>query len=359
MQALRVPLLNANEDEVTVVDIRVREGMAVRSGEVLFMVESTKATVDIDAPAAGYVRNLRVEKGQRVKVNSILCVLTASASEPVVMPEAASSDDRPFRLTRKAQELAERHGLDISNLGLTGIVKESDIVRLLQTKRSPTPEWKREKLQVPAGAGKPVLVYGASGHARVLIDLMRLGGEFFPVAAVDDSPADDDVFGVPLLGTSSLFTQLRAEGLETAVLGIGSVQNHRSRRKLYDRLVSAGFAIPNLIHRRAAVEPSVSMGIGNQIFAGAVVGSAAKLGDNTIINSGTVVSHDCVIRPHTHLSPGAILAGGVEIGENTLVGMGVTIYLGVRIGSNVVIANGSHIMKDVPDGTIIRSAGGH
>lgn len=163
------------------------------------------------------------------------------------------------------------------------------------------------------------------------------------------------MLGVPVLGTSSLLTQLKAEGIERAVLGIGSVQNHRARVKLYDRLVAAGFKIPNLIHPRSMVEPSVTMGEGNQIFAGAVVGSAVKLGHDTIINSGTIVSHDCVIASHTHLSPGAVLAGGVEVGENTLVGMGVTVYLGVRIGSNVVIANGSHIMKDVPDGSFFRA----
>jgi sugar O-acyltransferase (sialic acid O-acetyltransferase NeuD family) len=357
MELLRVPLLNANEDEVTVVDVRIQEGAEVQRGDVLFMVESTKATVDVEAPGSGYIRNLRVEKGQRIKVNSLMCVLTASATEPVVISETTQNDYLPFRITRKAQELADRHRLDVSSLGLTGIIKESDIERLLQTQSS-TPKAavpRRERLHVPAGAGEPVLVYGASGHARVLIDLMRLAGELFPVAAVDDSPSEPEVLGVPVLGTSSLFPHLRANGIERAVLGIGSVQNHQFRVKLYHRLVAARFSLPNLVHPRAMVEPSVAMGIGNQIFAGAVVGSAAKLGDNTIINSGTIVSHDCLIASHTHLSPGAILAGGVEIGENTLVGMGVTIYMGVRIGCNVVISNGSHIMKDVPDGSVIRS----
>jgi len=359
MQALRVPLLNANEDEVAIVDVRVHEGAEVRSGDVLFVVESTKAALDVEAPCSGYVRNLRVEKGQRARVNSLLCVLTASPDEPFSTPDAAPAEsERPFRITRKAQELAERHGLDVSSLGLTGIIKESDVERFLQTQSTPpaVAARKPEPLPVPPGAGAPVIVYGASGHARVLIDLMRLSGEFFPVAAIDDGISDAEVLGVPVVGNSSLLSQLRSEGIERAALGIGSVTNHRARAKLYDRLVAAGFTIPNLIHPRAMVEPSVMMGVGNQIFAGAVVGSAAKLGHNTIINSGTIVSHDCVIASHTHLSPGAILAGGVEVGENTLVGMGVTVYLGVRIGSNVVISNGSHIMKDVPDGSVVRTS---
>ena len=358
MQVLRVPLLNANEDEVDVVDVCVRNGSEVRSGDLLFILESTKAALDIEAPCSGYVRNVSVEKGRRARVNSLLCVLTAGPDEPVTISEVPiNHTERPFRITRKAQELAERHHLDVSRLGLTGIIKESDVARLLQAQpiTSQVTAHKGERLQVPPGAGEAVVVYGASGHARVLIDLMRLAGRLFPVAAVDDGSSDEQVLGVPVIGSSSMLPQLKADGIELAVLGIGSVQNHRGRAKLYDRLVAAGFSIPNLIHPRALVEPSVVIGIGNQLFAGAVVGSAAKVGDNTIINSGTIVSHDCVIGSHTHLAPGAILAGGVEIGENTLVGMGVTVYLGVRIGSNVVIANGSHIMKDVPDGSVIRA----
>jgi FlaA1/EpsC-like NDP-sugar epimerase len=117
-----------------------------------------------------------------------------------------------------------------------------------QSKISEIAARKRERLPVPPGAGEPVLVYGASGHARVLIDLMRLAGGLFPVAAVDDGPSGTEVLGVPVLGTSSLLSQLRAEGIERAVLGIGSVTNHRARAKLYERLAAAGFAIPNLIH---------------------------------------------------------------------------------------------------------------
>src|ERR1700681_4006637 len=123
MQVLRVPLLNANEDEVEVVDVCVRNGSEVRSGDLLFILESTKAALDVEAPCSGYVRNVSVEKGRRARVNSLMCVLTAGPDEPVTISEAAIDDPkRPFRITRKAQELAERHHLDVSGLGLTGII---------------------------------------------------------------------------------------------------------------------------------------------------------------------------------------------------------------------------------------------
>lgn len=358
MRVLRIPLLNANEEEVTVVDVCVADGAQVKNGDLLFVVESTKATVDVESPATGFVRKISVEKGQRAAVNAVLCVITDTATEAVDLKESSSgSEAGGVRATRKAQELAERHGVDLSTSGLTGIIKETDVEKLVAQRAAAaaaaSTAQKRQALRAPEGA-KPVVVYGASGHARVLIDLMRLGSELFPVGALDDGGAEE-ILGVPVLGSSALLGKLREEGFELAALGIGSVQNHAKRAGYFDKLVAAGYAVPNLVHPRAMVEPSVTMGTGNQIFAGAIVGSAAKLGDNTIINSGTVVSHDCVIGSNTHVSPGAILAGAVHVGENTLIGMGVTVYLGVHIGRNVVIANGSHIMKDVPDGAVVRA----
>lgn len=353
MRILRVPLLNANEDEVAVVDVCVAEGARVNHGDVLFVIESTKATMDVESPTAGFVRQVGLTKGSRASVNAVMCVITETPNEPIAPMEAKVAETGGPRATRKAQELAALHGIDLASAGLSGLIKESDVEKLVAQRASTSTARKRAPLPTPSGKA-PVIVYGASGHARVLVDLMRLAGELFAVGAVDDGTAEE-VLGVPVLGSSALLEALRADGIERAVLGIGSVQNHTKRVRFYEKLLAAGFSIPNLVHPRAAVEPSVEMGVGNQIFAGAIVGSAAKLGDDTIVNSGTVVSHDCVIGSHTHLSPGSILAGGVHVGDNTLIGMGVTVYLGVRIGKNVVIANGCHVLKDVPDGAHVRS----
>jgi sugar O-acyltransferase (sialic acid O-acetyltransferase NeuD family) len=351
---VRVPLLNANEEEVEVVDIFVTPGTTVKAGDRLFVVESTKATVEVESPASGHLRRLAVEKGQRVKVQGLLAVLSDTADEPVADPAAEAPRPGGVRATRKAEELAQRHGIDLASLGIAGLIKESDVEAAVKKGAPREPKAARPPLPAPEGA-KPILVYGASGHARVLVDLMRLANEHFPIGAVDDGDPTD-VLGVPVIGGSDALAPARASGVALAALGIGSVTNHADRIAYWKRLVEIGFEMPNLLHPRAAIAPSAKLGAGNQVFAGAVIGSAAVIADNTIINSGVVVSHDCRIASHVHLAPGAILAGAVDVGENTLIGMGVTVYLGVKIGRNVVISNGCHIMKDVPDGTIVRAS---
>ncbi|MCC6874323.1 MAG: NeuD/PglB/VioB family sugar acetyltransferase [Sandaracinaceae bacterium] len=352
MEIVRVPLLNANEDELLVSAVFVHEGDEVRAGQLLVTVESTKASSEIEAPSAGFVRRVSVREGDRVPVGRVLVVLTATADEALEGEATERAGAQEIKATHKARELAEQHGVDLASLGVRGIVKERDVMRALEARGG-----KPARLE-PAAIGPRVVIFGAGGHARVLVDVMREGHrDLVIVGAVDDSSASAaDVLGVPVLGSSEVLASLREQGVENAVLGVGDVTHNATRIALFDKLRALGFRVPNLIHPRAMVEPSARMGAGNQLFAGAIVGSNARLGDNTIVNSGVVVSHDCVIGSHTHLTPGCILAGGVTVGRNCVIGMGVTIYLGITIGDDVVVSNGVHVMKDVPDGVIVRAS---
>ena len=365
MEILRIPLLNANEDEVEVVEVAVDEGAAVRKGDLICVVESTKATFDVEAPAAGYVRKVQIEAGQRLSVGTLIAVITEGEDDPVELPQEdqAAADGDDLRATRKARELAQRFGVDLSQVDAGSIIKAKDVRKFLEsTGNSTAEEPGRGESAAPLAATsgeQQVVVYGAGGHARVLIDMIRQSRpDLHIVGIIDDGPNPPAaVLGIPVLGDSSRFTEIREAGVQHAVLGIGAVTNNALRIELYEKLRDQGFSVPNLIHPDASVEPSVRMGDGNQIFAGAVVSSTAELGRNTIINSNVVVSHDCRIGAHTHLTPGAILAGGVTVGENTVVGMAVTIYLGLTIGKDVQIANGVNIMRDVDDGAVVRASG--
>lgn len=357
MEILRVPLLNANEDELVVVGVHVQEGADVRAGELLFSLESTKASTDVEAPRAGYVHRIAVREGDRVAVGKALCVITDGPEAPADVAaeldgEAANTE---VRATRRARELANAHGVELSAIGVRGIVKERDVLAFLEALGAVAPASPVSFAEALEGPN-PIVVLGAGGHARVIVDLIREGHrDLTPIGALDDAHSPSaDVLGIPVIGRSSSLAVLRERGIELAALGVGAVTHNASRVALYESLRASGFRVPNLIHPRASVERSVRMGQGNQIFAGAVIGSNARLGDNVIVNSGVVVSHDCVIGSHVHLTPGAILAGGVRVGENTVVGMGVTVYLGVSIGRDAVISNGVHVFADVPDGAVLR-----
>lgn len=359
MELLRVPQINANEGEVEVVEVRVGEGEEVVAGQVLCVLESTKATMDVEAPTAGFVRKMSLETGQRVAVGQLICALTPGADDAVDMgPEEEAAPAGNTQMTRRARALIAEYELAADKIAYQGILTERDVLAFLASDgvdlRSP-----RDQSSAPDGedfGASAIVIYGAGGHARVIIDLIRQSHPELTIAGiVDDAKSPPSaVAGVPVVGNGEALRQLRERGVAMAALGVGAVTHNALRARLCERLQDMGFRLPNLIHTGAIVEPSVQMGQGNQIFGGAVVSSQVRLGDNTIINSNAVVSHDCRIGDHAHITPGALLAGGVTVGARTVIGMAATIYLGVDIGADVVVANGQDVVGDIGDGEVVR-----
>jgi sugar O-acyltransferase (sialic acid O-acetyltransferase NeuD family) len=337
----------------------VGEGDWIEQGDLICILETTKATSDVEAPIDGYVRQLHLTAGQRAQVGAVICALTESRDGPVTAGTRDRSVAEPaggpsVEATKEAQWLATQHRVDLTRLGNDRIVTARDVRQLIPTQDqhgSPaTPS------ATPDSARMAIL--GAGGHARAVVDLIRASRRDLQIVAAVDDGRDPprDVLGVPVLGGSDKLEPLRQQGVRLAALGVGAVTDNRVRIELFHRLCQLDFLLPSLIHPNASVEPSATIGSGNQIFAGAIVGSSVSLADNTIINCGSVLSHDCRIGSHSHVAPGAVLAGGVVVGQNTLIGMGVTVYLGVTIGDHVVIANGMHVLHDVPDGTVLRAS---
>ncbi len=362
MQIIRAPQINANEEEMEVVEVSVAQGDHVEKGDILCSLESTKATVDLEAPKSGYVRKLQIQTGDRIQVGDTICALTKTSDEQVEMEpsQAPSALNGGSRATRRAAALIDEYDLDASQIDHQGIITENAVLDHLGAEREDLRASADRAASSPATVdevgGDAIVLYGAGGHARVVIDMIREGRRDLHIVAIVDDGDDrpQEVMGIPVVGDADRLSEFRNRGVDMAALGIGAVTHNALRAQLFERLKDQGFRLPNLIHPRASVEPSVRMGRGNQIFAGATISSNVRLGDNVIVNSNAVISHDCHIEDHVHLTPGSLLAGGVDVGPRSVVGMGSTIYLGVEIGADVVITNGNHVLNDVSSEEVIR-----
>lgn len=200
-----------------------------------------------------------------------------------------------------------------------------------------------------------VVGLGAGGHARVVMDILRLMGGYEIVGLLDRDRTlwATEVQGVRVLGGDDLLSDLYDRGVPYAFIGLGSVGNAAPRRELYHIALNHGFRIAAAIHPRAVIGESVEIGHGVTIMAGAIVNVAVRLGDNVIVNTGAIVEHDCVIGDHVHVATGAHVAGMVEVGEGAHVGLGASILQGVRIGPDAIVGAGTVVLGDVPAGTTV------
>jgi len=197
-----------------------------------------------------------------------------------------------------------------------------------------------------------VFVFGASGHAKVVIDAIERAGVNKVVFVCDDAREKHGtrLMGYPVGSRDELLAR-RAE-TRTGVVGIG---NNAARTAVADWLKEQGCALASVVHPAASIAREVEIEEGTVVMAGCVVNSGSRLGRNVIVNTGATVDHDCSIGEGAHIAPGSHLCGGVTIGAGTLIGAGTTIIPGVRVGSRALIGAGSTVLEDIPDGA--RAAG--
>lgn len=206
-----------------------------------------------------------------------------------------------------------------------------------------------------------VIGLGAGGHAKVVIDILRLMEDYEVVGLLDPKRElwGTKVLRVPVIGDDDLLPELYDKGVRFAFIGLGGVGDTRPRRRLYEKARQTGFDIVPAIHPRSVISACASIGHGPTVLAGAVVNSAARIGDNVIVNTGAVVEHDCEVGDHVHIATGARLASSVYVGEGSHIGLGACIRQGIHIGRNVVVGAGAVVVKDVPDNVVVVGVPAH
>ena len=197
----------------------------------------------------------------------------------------------------------------------------------------------------------PLVIYGASGHAKVVLDAALRLEAFEVLGIVDDDPTrhGQTLFGVPILGDHT-----RLESRPFSHCGIVvAVGRNDARMEIVRRLNARGCKFAAVVHPSAQIGVGTSFGKGTVIMAGAVVNSDTTIGDHSIINTGATVDHDCIIGDYGHIAPGAHLAGGVSVGELVHIGIGASIIQGVSIGKGSIIAAGASVVDNVPGGVVV------
>ncbi|QHI37450.1 Putative acetyltransferase EpsM [Kordia antarctica] len=185
-------------------------------------------------------------------------------------------------------------------------------------------------------------LYGASGHAKVIIDSILSSTSHTIEAVYDDYSEEESLFTIPIRKN---ITEIPLEG--TFVISIG---DNQIRKKISQKLQTQ---YETIIHGSATISKlATKIGEGTVVMANVTVNAATTIGKHCIVNTAAVVEHDCNIGDFVHISPNATLAGNVTIGEGTHIGSGAVVIPGVTIGKWCVIGAGSTVIEDIPDYTV-------
>lgn len=188
---------------------------------------------------------------------------------------------------------------------------------------------------------RSVIIIGASGHGKVVADLIQKSGDIV-VGFLDDNPNIGKTFiGFPVLGVVEDYKKFDVEFL----IAIG---NTEVRKRISKELAVTSWY--TAIHPTAVIaDIGVEIGEGTVIMANAVVNAGAKIGKHCIINTGAIVEHDNRIGDFVHVSVGANLAGTVSVGNGSWIGVGASVSNNINICGDCMVGAGAVVIKDIKD----------
>jgi len=197
-----------------------------------------------------------------------------------------------------------------------------------------------------------VVLIGAGGHGKVVLDILRAAGVHKPVGFLDADPqlTGQIVNGLPVLGQVNLLPKLKAQKVKAAIISIG---DNLPRRRYFQKVLDQGFELINAIHPSSQISSTVRMGRNIVVAAGAVICTDAHIGDSVIVNTSAVIDHECRIGRTVHICPSATLAGRVQVGDEAFIGMGCNIIQCLKIGAHAIVGAGAVVIEDVPDSATV------
>ncbi len=195
---------------------------------------------------------------------------------------------------------------------------------------------------------KRVLIIGAGGHGRVVLDILLQTRQHEVVGFLDNNPNIHGrrIDGIPVLGAiDDLEAHADQHDCASVIIAIG---DNGVRQGLARQVDAVGLDLSNAIHPSATLAHNTTLGRNVVIAAGVVVCAHCQIGDSVILNTGCIVDYQTMIGEGTHICPGVRVGGRVKVESGTFIGIGATIIPEITLGCESIIGAGAVVIEDVP-----------
>ena len=355
---LHIEKINVSDNKFLVTKLHQQNGSEVKAGDLIYSIESSKASKDVTAPCDGFIFFANgIKEFEEYPANYLIAQIVdtnenpfAKVAETAEVTEATEETKVEVNViaTKEALSLAAKHGVDLSKIDAEYITKW-DVLEYIKLLDLGTFGYN--------STIKRVALIGAGLGAMQVIDLISHLDGFRAVALYDDTPEKQGtfVYGVPVVGKidfESITMDYKMGKFDYIVNAIST--SNEFRKKCFDELTALEVPYCNLIHPSAVIGHYVTMGTGNIVLPFTHIGPNTVLGNDCFLTAKASIEHHNVVGSHVTCGPSVMTSGCVTIGDCVRFGTGVFVEPHVEIGDNCLIASGTIVTNNVPENTIVR-----
>ncbi|WP_028611939.1 acetyltransferase [Paenibacillus harenae] len=198
---------------------------------------------------------------------------------------------------------------------------------------------------------KDIIVFGAGGHAKAVIDTIEKAGLYRIVGLLDGyKAAGTNVFAYDVLG-SEAWLKTQGKSIHKGIIAVG---DNWLRANIAASILSvrSDFTFVSAVHPSSSIARGATIGAGTVVMSGAVINSDTSIGEHCVLYPHTSVDHDSSVGSFVTFAPNAVTGGNVKIGDYAVVSIGAKIIHGRSIGEHTVIGAGSTVLTDIPSYSI-------
>ena len=354
---IKMPAINANEEQGRLSRWLCEDGAPISVGTPICEVETTKATIEIEASSGGFLRHVAAI-GASVSVGGVLAVVTDTADEAYTFDIPAETKQPERRWTKKAFIVARRLGIDIEALAdaKQDVVTEDDVTNHHEAALPAEHDVSLLPLVPPDRSCERILLLaGAGGAGAIALDAIRRSSDKFAVGIIDNNTRTHNTYldGVPVLGGTEVVRKLLAADVFDGAVLLYS-EDIEERKRQFEFYRALGVPFTNLVDPSVQIRKDVQFGTGNVVLTNCFFAVGVEVGDNNFFASHTVIEHHSRIGNNCTFGPRTTLSGRVTVHDMVKFGMSVSVEPYLTIGENSIIASGKVITTNVSANARVR-----
>ena len=202
---------------------------------------------------------------------------------------------------------------------------------------------------------KKLVLFGDSAYAEIAYEYFSHDSDYEVVAftVTKEYLCKTELFGLPIVPFEEVEQTYSPQNHDMHIALVYNSLN-RIRTEFYHLARAKGYRLASYVSSKSFVWHNVEIGDNCFIFEDNTIQPFVTIGNNNVFWSGNHIGHHSIIKSNNFISSHVVISGFCVIGDANFIGVNSTMGNNLSLGSDCLIGSFVHIVKNIPDGSLIR-----